>query len=79
VDRDRVARKLLLFITSYQIYKYSIIVCVSITSLCSINHNERQIMEMIYFGDQSPSAPLITPMLLLQFLHSTVLVLENDN
>jgi len=37
---------------------------------------ERQIMEMIYFGEHCESLCLATPMVLWQ-LHSTVLVLDN--
>jgi len=34
-------------------------------------------MEMIYFGNHGPSAPLTTPMKLWQ-THTTVLVFDND-
>ena len=35
-------------------------------------------MEMVYFGGHGLSAPLATPIVLWQLLHSTVLVLDND-
>jgi len=62
-------------------------VCVSMTSPCLFNRsatllynwqNGRQIIEMIYFVDHGPSAHLVTPMVLRQLLHSTVLALDNN-
>jgi len=43
----------------------NIIVCVSMTSPCPLNRSMTywQIMEMIYFGEHGPSAPLATPIL----------------
>ena len=35
-------------------------------------------MEMKYFGDHGPIAPLATPMVLWENLHSAVRVLDND-
>jgi len=42
-------------------YKYNFIVCVSMTSPCSLNRSTTflQIMEIIYFEDHGPSAPWV--------------------